>query len=206
MNAEPRITAAIAASLSGWLSRYWAYRSANGTPAWGSVLTIPSSGATSDPAHKARRIAGIDAGFVDVSRHHRTCADHDVIADRHRQDAGVGADGDKRTHARRLPQIAAGTCRRPDPVRIVYEHGPMRHHAVRPDFHQLTDEGMRLDTRARADDRATLDLDERADEHIVLQTATIDVRRLHNGHVLPHLDVHDSRLSQAGIEIGRAHV
>src|ERR1700736_1573420 len=140
MNADERITSVMAASISGLMSRYWAYRSANGTATSDSVVTLPSSRASPNPAQKACRIAGIDAWLADISRHHRACADHHVIADRHRQDAGVGANADARTHAGRLPQIAATPCRLPDAVRIVDEHDPVRYYAVLSDLHHLTDE------------------------------------------------------------------
>src|SRR5712692_6283516 len=51
---------------------------------------------------------------------------------------------------------------------------------------------MRLDPAPLPDLYALLNFDERTDERVVIDRATIEIDRLHNGDVLPELDVDDS--------------
>ena len=51
---------------------------------------------------------------------------------------------------------------------------------------------MRLDTASLPNLHSLLNLDERTDERVVIDLATIEIDRLHNGDVLPELDIDDS--------------
>jgi len=68
----------------------------------------------------------------------------------------------------------------------------MRDKAVVPDRDQLANKCMRLDTAPLPDLYALLNFDKRADERVVIDLATIEVHRLHNGDVLPEFDIDDS--------------
>lgn len=51
---------------------------------------------------------------------------------------------------------------------------------------------MRLDTASLSNLHSLLNLHERSDERVVIDLATIEIDRLHNGDVLPELDIDDS--------------
>ena len=68
----------------------------------------------------------------------------------------------------------------------------MRDETVVPDRYELTNKGMRLDTASLPNLHSLLNFDERTDERIVIDLATIEIHRLYNSDVLPEFDVDDS--------------
>src|SRR5688572_14471039 len=205
MNAEVRMTSAMAASIPALMPWYWAWRSAKGTVT--SLLlpmAIPLFPGWVEPAQQARGVAGIDAGDVDVSRDHGAGADHHVVADAHRQNRRVGADRHARADAGRLPQFAPPLRGSAAGEGVVDEHDTVRDHAVLADLHQLADERVGLHFRARSDRDALLDLDERTDEDIIREPAAVQIGRLDDRHVAAERHVHEGRLPDAGLAHARA--
>src|SRR5262249_15218950 len=89
---------------------------------------------------------------------------------------------------------------------VVDEHRPVGHEAVIADRHELTDERVRLDSAALADDGLSLDLDERANERVVADRAAVEVDGLHESHVRAEPNVDDARRDDLGLPRGgRAH-
>jgi hypothetical protein len=76
--------------------------------------------------------------------------------------------------------------------RIVDEHHTVADEAVVTDGHEVADERMRLNPAPAADGGATLDLDERADERVGTNAASVQVRGLDHRDVLAEFDVDDS--------------
>src|SRR5437899_11235346 len=93
----------------------------------------------------------------------------------------------------RAPEITPSSGRPPGREPIVDEHRPVRDDTVIADGHELADECVGLDAAPLANDDVSLDLDERADEAVITDGASVQVDRLDEGDVFPERDVDDSR-------------
>jgi hypothetical protein len=68
----------------------------------------------------------------------------------------------------------------------------VRDKTVVPDRDELANKGMRLNAASLPNLHSLLDFDERTDERIVIDIATIEIDRLHNGDVLTEFDIDNS--------------
>jgi hypothetical protein len=93
-----------------------------------------------------------------------------------------------------LPQLDSSSGWHTDAIRIIDEHHAVRDHAVVSDLDQLTNETMRLDAAAAADDDATLDLNEWPDECIVADPASVQIGGRDNCDAFTELDIADCGL------------
>ena len=155
--ADLAITAAIAASISGLIDRYWAWRSAKGT-----IVIRLGFLASGERAHVAGGDAGIDAG---LSMFRVTTAPAPITTLSQIETGMIVAFEPIET----LLPIVVGSHkfrspRAGPPLReaVVDEHHAVADEAILADRHQLADEAVALHAGARADRHVLLDLDERA--------------------------------------------
>src|SRR5438445_1873760 len=116
-----------------------------------------------EPTQEARAVPRINAGFTDVPGHHGAGADDDVVANYHRKDGRIRSDADMTANFCGPPEIPLPHGGTSNGERIVDEHGAMRYKTVITDGHHVTNENMRLNPAAFADDGAALDVHERHD-------------------------------------------
>ena len=74
----------------------------------------------------------------------------------------------------------------------------MRNEAIIPNDDQLTDEGVRLNTAALTYLCSFLYLDERPDEALISNRATIEINWLHDSDVLTKLNIDNPRVPSLG--------
>src|SRR5262249_6970796 len=115
----------------------------------------------------ASGVARVDAGLDDISRHHRSGADHRIAADGHGKDRGVRTGRHAIADLRRFPELAPAARRPAVSERVIDEHDAVGDDAIVADSHQFADERMGLDAAASSDTRVALNLDERPDEAAV---------------------------------------
>jgi hypothetical protein len=152
----------------------------------------------SDPTEEASGVANVNTGLGYILSHYGAGADYDPVADGDRENGRISPDADAVAKFGRAPEIAAS--RRISLIKeIVDEHRSVRDEAVVPDCDQLANKGMRLDTASLPNLHSLLDFDERTDERIVIDPATIEIDRLHNGDVLPEFDIDDSDGAKLGL-------
>jgi len=141
------------------------------------------------PAQETGRVARIDAGLGYIFRYDRSRSDDDVVANDHREDGRVAADGYMVPYACRFPQHGVASGRAAGGKEIVDEHHPMSYEAVVPDLDQLADEAVGLDLRVAAYARIALDLDKWSDEAVIPDAASVKVHGSDDQYVLPESDV-----------------
>jgi hypothetical protein len=122
--------------------------------------------------------------------YNRAGADHDIVANRHWKNGGVGPDRNSVADAGRLPPFfVAGRTARRKPV--VDKHDAMGDEAGTADRHTLANEAVGLDARIRTDRHVTLYFDKGADENMVANIAFIEVYGLYDGYIFPELNISD---------------
>lgn len=134
------------------------------------------------PTEQTGRIAGVNAGLDDIFGNNGAGSDHDLIADRNRQDGGIGSDTDavakfSVSPKRRLFRRSAGS------EKVVDEHRPMRDETIIANGDELADERVRLNPATLPDLCPFLDFNERPDEGVVADFAAIEIDRLHDSDV-----------------------
>ena len=145
----------------------------------------------SKPPQETSGVADVNTRLNDILGYHCAGADYNLITNRDGKNGHISPDADLVAKFGRAPEIAAS--RRTSLIKeIVDEHRPVRDKAVVPDCDSLANKGMRLDTASLSDLYALLNFDERTDERVVIDLATIEIHRLHNGDVLPEFDIDDS--------------
>ena len=144
-----------------------------------------------DPSQKPSWVAGVNTGLGDVLGHDRSSSDHCIITDRNRKHGGVRPNADAVAKFGRAPKVAASR-RISFNKEIVDEHRSVRDEAVVPDRDELADKRMGLNPASLADIYSFLNFNERTDERIVIDFATIEIDWLHNGDVLPEFDIDHS--------------
>jgi hypothetical protein len=144
-----------------------------------------------DPSEKASGVANVNTRLGDILGHYGAGADYNLIANHDRKDGRVSSNADTVAKPGRTPQTAVW--RRTALIKeIVDEHRSVRDKTVVPDRDQLANKGMRLDTASLPNLHSLLDFDERTDERIVIDIATIEIDRLDNGDVLSEFDIDNS--------------
>jgi hypothetical protein len=134
------------------------------------------------PTKEARGIAGVNAGLDDIFGNNGAGSDDHLVADRNREDGGIGSD----THVVakfslspefRLSRRSAGH------EEIVDEHRAMRDETIIANADELADERVRLNPATLPDGSPFLNLDEWPDEGVVADFAAIEIDRLHDSDV-----------------------
>ena len=99
---------------------------------------------------------------------------------------------------RRLPfgLIAAGWSTIAE--QVIDKHRTMTDEAVTANAYQLAYEGVRLDLSSRTDRNTLLDFNERTDEALIAQFASVEIYRLDDGDVLPETDVSNAAAFEVG--------
>ena len=120
-----------------------------------------------DGTEEASGVADINAGLVDVASYDRAGTDHHMVANSHRQDGCVRADGDVLADARWPPQLFAAARRPAGLERVVDEHYAMTNEAILPNLNQLANKAVRLHSRAGADIYTGLNLHEWSDKAVI---------------------------------------
>jgi hypothetical protein len=145
----------------------------------------------SKPPQEASRVTQVNTRFGNILGYHGAGADYNLITNRDGKNGRISPDADMVAKFGRAPEIAAS--RRTSLIKeIVDEHRSMGDKTVVPDRDELANKGVRLDTASLPNLHSLLDFDERTDERVVIDLATIEIDRLHNGDVLPEFDIDDS--------------
>ena len=127
-------------------------------------------------------IAGVNAGLDDIFGNNSAGSDHDLIADRNREDGGIGSDTHVIADSSRPPKLrffrrATGS------EKVVDEHRPMRDKTIIANGDELADERVRLNPATLPDSSPFLNLHEWPDEGVVADFAAIEIDRLHDSDV-----------------------
>jgi hypothetical protein len=120
-----------------------------------------------EAAQPARGVASIDPGGSNVFGDDRAGTDDHVIANRHWQNGGIGADTDMVADFGCTPQIAVPVRGTAGFEKVVDKHGTVRNDAIVAYGHEIAYEGMGLNFAAPADDGATLNFHKRANKSII---------------------------------------
>src|SRR5947199_4590893 len=84
------------------------------------------------------RVPGVNAGLDDIFGNNGAGSDHDLIADRHREDRSVCSDTDTIAKFGRTPELRFFS-RPTGDEHIINKHGAMRNEAVVSNCNELTD-------------------------------------------------------------------
>ena len=142
-------------------------------------------------ASPSRRIPGIDSRPLDIPGDHSPGTDHDVIANIHRQDAGVAADADAIANPGGPPPGSIATGGTAGREIVVDKNHAMADETLGADFDHVADETMGLDLCIVSDHGAPLNLHERTDETIVAYSATVKIDWHHDADTDAKVDIDD---------------
>ena len=92
-----------------------------------------------EPTKEARGIARVNAGLDDIFSNNCAGSDHDLIADRDRQDGGIGSDTDAVAKFGLSPELRHSRRSTRDEG-IINKHCAMGNEAIVPNRYQLTEE------------------------------------------------------------------
>ena len=121
---------------------------------------------------EARRVAGVNAGLDDIFGNNGAGSNHDLIADRDRQDGGIGSDADAVAKFSLSPErrLSRRSARHEE---IINKHRSVRNEAVVPNRDQIANERVGLDPAALSNLCPFLDFNERPDERFIADFTTI---------------------------------
>jgi hypothetical protein len=124
------------------------------------------------PTKEARGIAGVNAGLDDIFDNNCTGSYDHLVADRNREDGGIGSDTHMIAESSRPPKLGFSR-RATDSEKVVDEHRPMRDETIIANGDELADERVRLNPATLPDGSPFLNLDEWPDEGVVADFAAI---------------------------------
>jgi hypothetical protein len=151
---------------------------------------------------KASRVTNVEAGFCNVFGYDGTGPDDCAVADRDWEDGSVCPNAHaiaKLGLAPEVPFRRRSSCNK----WIIDKHRPMRNEAVIPDRHELTDEGVRLNTAALAYPNRFLYFDERTDKAAISNRTTIEIHWLDDDDVLTKLNIDNPSTPDFRLRQGR---
>ena len=124
------------------------------------------------PTQQPRGVAGVNAGLDDIFGNNGAGSDHDLTADRDRQDGGIGSDTDAVAKFSLSPELRL-SCRSARHEEIVNKHRSVRNEAVVPNRDQIANERVGLDSAALSNLCPFLDFNERPDERLIADLTTV---------------------------------
>ena len=124
------------------------------------------------PTKEARGIAGVNAGLDDIFGNNGAGSDYDLIADRDRQDGGIGSYTDAIAKFSLSPELPLSR-RSAGHEEIVNEHRSVRNEAVVTYRDKIANERVGLDPAPLPDLCPFLDFNERPDERFIADFTTI---------------------------------
>ena len=130
------------------------------------------SDARSETTEQASGIAGVNAWDGNVLGNNRTGSYHHVIADRNREDGGIGSDTHMIAKLGGAPKFWFPG-RTAVTEQVVNEHGAVRNETVVPDGDELANERVGLNPAPLTDGCSFLNFNERSDEGVIADVAAV---------------------------------
>jgi hypothetical protein len=134
------------------------------------------------PTEQTGRVADVNAGLDDIFGNNCTGSYDHMVADRNREDGGIGSHTHMIAKSSRSPKIWFSS-RSTVAEQIVNEHRAMGNEAVVADRDQIADKRVGLNPAALSNGCSLLYLNERSDERFVADVAAVQVCRFDDSHV-----------------------
>jgi len=137
-------------------------------------------------------ITCVNARFSNVLGYYRPGANHHVVANRDRQNRGVGSDTDVVSYASVEPALAVPMSGSAGAEEVIDKHDPMRDDAIVANGNTFADEAMGLHLAATANPDAALDFYKWTNSAFSPYFATIKIDGLGDTDVASKADIHDA--------------
>jgi hypothetical protein len=125
-----------------------------------------------ETAEHASGVTCVNAGDGDILGNNCTSSDNYLVTDRYRENSGIRSDTDMVPNFCRPPELRLAS-RSASQKQVINKHCAMRNEAIVTDRDQVADERMRLNAASLSNGCSLLYLDERPDEGIITDVATV---------------------------------